>query len=602
MGVSPDNKGTKDENPWGRSRRRSNKIYRLQNSRKLIAIICLSVLAVLILTAGGYAWMGQKYRQVFFPNTVINGLNASGKTVTEIEAMITDGMYGYVLTLTGRDGSTEQIAGTEIGLHSEFDGELQQILASQDPLRWAFHQMEGSEYTIETMIVYDQDQLEAAVNRLECMDERNTELPEDAYISAYHQGIGYQIIPEQEGTRLVKDVVWSEIARAILNLQETISLEELDAYEKPQITADDERLAAQLEEWNRYAKVTVTYQFGSQTEVIDGSTIHTWLSEGNNQNVVLHDEQVAAYVKTLAEKYNTAYQYKSFKTSYGPTVTIKAGNYGWRINQSAETAALTEIIRSGVGQTREPVYSQTAESHTAPDYGNTYVEINLTAQHLYYYKDGKLLVESDFVSGNESKGWGTPAGAFPLTYKQRDATLKGEGYSTPVSYWMPFNGGVGLHDANWRSSFGGSIYKTGGSHGCINLPPAVAKTIYENITAGTPVLCYHLEGTESVQASATPPAATESQPAETTAAAAAAESQPAGQPQESSAEQTKPAESSQATQEQTSPAQTPVFSQNPIPTTGAKTESGTTAAPESAAGPGGEKTKTDSGVVDGPGM
>ena len=100
------------------------------------------------------------------------------------------------------------------------------------------------------------------------------------------------------------------------------------------------------------------------------------------------------------------------------------------------------------------------------------------------------------MSGNLSKGWGTPAGSYPLTYKQRDAVLKGENYRTPVDYWMPFNGGIGMHDAKWRSSFGGTIYKTGGSHGCINLPHSVAKKIYENISAGMPVLCYNLEGTE----------------------------------------------------------------------------------------------------------
>ena len=91
------------------------------------------------------------------------------------------------------------------------------------------------------------------------------------------------------------------------------------------------------------------------------------------------------------------------------------------------------------------------------------------------------------MSGNLSKGWGTPAGSYPLTYKQRDAVLKGENYRTPVDYWMPFNGGIGMHDAKWRSSFGGTIYKTGGSHGCINLPHSVAKKIYENISAGMPV-------------------------------------------------------------------------------------------------------------------
>lgn len=154
------------------------------------------------------------------------------------------------------------------------------------------------------------------------------------------------------------------------------------------------------------------------------------------------------------------------------------------------------MIENGESGERTPVYFQTAASYEMPDYGNTYVEINLTAQHLFLYKNGEKILESDFVSGNASRGYDTPAGAYSITYKQRDATLTGENYRTPVSYWMPFNRNIGMHDANWRGSFGGNIYKTNGSHGCINLPPSKAKTIYENIEKGTAVICYHLPGTE----------------------------------------------------------------------------------------------------------
>ena len=105
-------------------------------------------------------------------------------------------------------------------------------------------------------------------------------------------------------------------------------------------------------------------------------------------------------------------------------------------------------------QEREPVYLQTAASHDGPDFGNTYVEMNLTSQHMFFYKEGKLLIESDFVSGDEAKGFRTPAGAYEITYKQMNATLKGKDYKTPIKYWMPFNGNIGMHDGYWRTSFG----------------------------------------------------------------------------------------------------------------------------------------------------
>ena len=600
MAVSPENKSTKDESPWGRSRKKKAAEYRYIDIRKLLLRVCLITAGFLLLAAGIYVWQGRKYRQVFFPNTIINGLDASGKTVAEVEKTITDEMNGYVLTLEKRDGGTEQIDGREIGLHPEFDGTLEQILTSQKPWKWGLQAIEGSKYTIETMMAYDEDQLSEVFSELECMDDNKTKAPENAYLSAYQENIGYQIIPEQEGTRLVKEVVWQEISKAILNLQGVVSLAGLDAYEQPEITSGDEQLKNLAKEYNRYVNATVVYQFGKQTERLDGNTTHTWLTENENGTVRLDEEAAAAYVKTLADKYNTAYHAKSLPTSYGPVVTITAGNYGWRINQSAETAALMEIIRSGEGQTREPVYSQTAASHMVPDYGSTYVEINLTAQHLFYYKDGKLLIESDFVSGNAAKGFSTPAGAYPLTYKQRDATLKGEGYSTPVSYWMPFNSNIGMHDAGWRSSFGGSIYKTGGSHGCINLPPAAAKMIFENITAGTPVLCYHLEGTQrgetSNQAAAPETTAAETAESRTAAAAETETTAKTTAAETTAAETTIPETAAPETKESA------IFSQTPVVPTPTQAETETAAASETAAGPGGEKTKQNTGVVDRPGM
>ena len=125
------------------------------------------------------------------------------------------------------------------------------------------------------------------------------------------------------------------------------------------------------------------------------------------------------------------------------------------------------------------------------------MEINLTAQHLFLYKDGNLVIESDFVSGNVSNGNATPTGVFGVTYTEKDATLRGDNYATPVSFWMPFNGNVGMHDATWRSSFGGSTYKRSGSHGCINLPYSAAQTIFNTVSAGYPVFVYELAGTET---------------------------------------------------------------------------------------------------------
>jgi len=506
----------------GRSRRRQT----VPGKKKIFFRALGAVAAVLVLAAGagtGYYFIqAGRYESAFLPNTKINGMDVSGKTADAVKEAIENNLSGYELKVIARECPKEVITKEDIGLHAEFDGSLEEIINAQNPRDWIKYLGTSSSHEIGTMIVFDEVKLQEKIAGLSCMNPETMREPGNAAVSEYQSDTkSYQVVPEDPGTELVLVNVERAIRDAVMNLKTEVDLEAQDCYTKPAVTEDDEGLLALVSELNTYVGAVVTHTFGEASQVLDGDTIHTWLSV-ENQAVVLDESQAAAYVKELAGNYDTAYKPKTLKTSYGDTVTISRGNYGWRINQPAETAAVTAIVKAGERQTREPEYIQKGASHGENDYGNTYVEVNLTAQHLFFYKNGELVVESDFVSGNESRGWATPAGAYPLTYKQRNAVLKGENYRTPVSYWMPFNGGIGLHDANWRGSFGGSIYKTSGSHGCVNLPPSVAKTIYEGISAGDPVLCYHLGGTESKKSSrpaVSEPTATAA-PVETTAPAA----------------------------------------------------------------------------------
>lgn len=546
---------------------------------KKAAWIAACTAGILLVAAGGvYAGMSQKYKTRFFPNTQINGVDASGKTAAEVQELIAEGVNGYTLTITERNNQTETIAGTDIKLHAEFDGSLEKMVAAQNPFAWLGH-VKQEEYTIGTMVAYDDAALESQIRNLSCLDPEKAVEPVNAKISEYVSGQGYSIEPEQEGTAVEAEKLTQAVTGAIENLQDHLSLEEADVYKKPTVLKDDASLAEQLDKMNKYAKMSVTYQFGDSTETLNGDQIHAWLIANADGSVSVDSSKVSEYVSEMAKAHNTSNKAKTLKTSYGSTIQVSGGTYGWKINQAAETEALAAIIASGESTTREPEYSQKAASHGANDYGDTYVEINLTGQHLFFYKEGKLVVESDFVSGNLAKGWGTPAGSYPLAYKQKNAVLKGENYRTPVNYWMPFNNGIGMHDAKWRSSFGGTIYKTGGSHGCINLPPSVAKTIFDNISAGTPVICYNLPGTEKSTTSGTAKPA-ETKPAETTA--------PAETPAPAETQAPAPAET-----------QAP----GPAPTTAptqAETKAPETAAPTQA-GPGGPSGDNGGNIAVGPG-
>ncbi len=472
---------------------------KLSKKKQVWLILGLALLAL----ATVYLGIAVYFSSHFFFQTTINGVDASGKSVQSVEKLITAEINQYQISIEPREGEAEQIEGMAVDLKPVFDGTLEVELRKQNQFLWPAAFFQESVIEVETMVDYDKEKLREEAKKLDLMDEAQMRKAENAMISKYSKKKGYTIIPEEEGTVVEEKKFFEVLEDSVTNLKGSMSMAEEDCYVKPEFTQDSKEIIKLAETMNKYVGAVITYDFGDQQEVLDGKAISKWVSvDEEKHKAQLSQEKIAEYVAYLADTYNTAGKSKSLKSSYGANVTVSGGDYGWKIDQEKEAEALAKNIKKGEKITKEPEYSQTANSRSGNDYGNTYVEVNLTAQHLYYYKDGNLVLETDFVSGNDSKGWSTPVGAYGLYYKQLDKTLRGEGYATPVDFWMPFNGGVGFHDANWRRDFGGNYYKRGGSHGCVNMPHSAAKTLYDNIEAGCAVLVYQLSGTESAKAKA----------------------------------------------------------------------------------------------------
>lgn len=119
---------------------------------------------------------------------------------------------------------------------------------------------------------------------------------------------------------------------------------------------------------------------------------------------------------------------------------------------------------------------------------DVYVEVDISDQTIKIYKENELILTSLVVTGADRTP--TRIGYFPIMYKAYDTYLKGPGYNCHVNYWMPFDGGIGLHDASWRSTFGGDIHFENGSHGCVNMPNETAKIVDENVKSGDYVLVH----------------------------------------------------------------------------------------------------------------
>lgn len=475
-----------DEGIYENDMEKKNKGKIVRNS--ILILLALILLAIIGVYAAGILY----FQERFFRNTKINGFDVSEQTVKEVEERIARQVGSYQLEISERGGKAEMIMAKQMDYHYVSQGEVQTFLESQKVWQWPLCMWEAYSYTFDSSAQYDEKLLMKAINALECLDEEKVTKPKDAYIE-FLDG-SYHVIPETEGNLLDREKTVKLLHEAVDFARTKISLEEQVCYLTPDRRSDDEVLNATKDTLNTHIRTSVTYLFGNETESLNAEQIRPWIRFDDAGNVSLAEERVREFVGMLADKYNTADRPREFHTTEGRTVTVEGGSYGWLIDQETEVQALMECIRTGFQGERYPEYAQTAVSRENSDLGYNYVEIDLSKQHVWMYIDGEQIVSTDCVSGMLTQpDRTTPSGTYTLYYKQSPAVLRGANneYETPVTYWMPFNGGIGLHDATWRGSFGGDIYVNDGSHGCINLPLNAAKTIYENIYDGMPIVCYY---------------------------------------------------------------------------------------------------------------
>ena len=473
--------------------KKNTKVRTLEGKKRIRIIAAAAVGTLLVI----YVGVSLYFMNRFLPGTKLNDRKVGGYTAEKVKSEVADEIHSYEIKIQERENKEESIKGSDIDLEPQWGSEIEEMIAAQSGFAWPVKLFAPDTLENETLVSYDADKLAQQIDALEGMQPDNQIAPQNATIAPYDKENGFALQPCVMGTTIDRDKFGTAVDEAVAQLAESVSVEDVGAYIDPTVFDDDENLASAIDTMNQYAKTTITYQIGESTEVLDATTFGEWITLNKKEKPVIRKKKVAEYVAGLAKKYNTCYTAKKLKTSYGKTVTIGLSCYGWKVDNDTETKQIIKEIKAGKPVTRDLNYLMTANSHEGNDYGDSYVEINLTAQHLFLYKEGKLVIESDFVSGNLARGYDTPTGAYGITYTQKDAVLRGDNYETPVSYWMPFAGNVGMHDASWRSSFGGSIYKTAGSHGCVNLPPSAAKVIFENVSKSYPVLVYELPGTES---------------------------------------------------------------------------------------------------------
>ena len=387
-----------------------------------------------------------------------------------------------------RNSIVEDIKGKEIDLKYNKNEILDNIINKQKSSIWIYEIFKRKNYVHDKFFNYDIDLLKESFEKLNCLNDEKTTEPKSA--SLKFNGIKYEIIDEVYGDKVKKDELFNKIEEAIQYGKVKVNIGEVNCYEKPIYTSNSLELIEAKKICDKYVSSKIVYTFDEATETVDRGVISSWITIDENLNARIDKEKIKEYVQELSRKYDTYGKTRIFATSVGKEVEVKGGNYGFRIDKDKEYTELINAIESGQSIVKEPVYIQKAKNRGDNDIGKTYVEVNITRQQLWFYKDGELVTRGSVVTGNVERGWKTPNGTYVLNYKQKDAVLRGDNYASKVKYWMPFNGNIGLHDASWRGAFGGNVYKNDGTHGCVNLPSYLAKKIFDNIEEGPPIICY----------------------------------------------------------------------------------------------------------------
>ena len=463
---------------------------KLKKRRMLIGGI--AGLCVVALIAGSQIHKHYKefYTTHFFNGTVINGEDASKKTVEEVKDDIKKNVSHYNLKIKelNRD---EKITAQDVGLEYVDDGKVDELMEEQEEGKWFLHLAGTTEFDVNAGTKYDEGKLTETIAGLECFKEENVTKPQNATLK--DENNVFSIQDEVEGNEVNLEKFTAAVKEALDKGGTSIDIVKNDCYNHPTIYRDNETLKARMDKWNEYMRVNVTYAFGDNIEVVNADTVKPNVVD-DGSTVDLPTDWIRTLVYGWGQKYDTFGLAREFTTHSGETIMVEeGGDYGWCIDKDVTIADVTDAVLTGAQGERPVTFLYSAMGWDNGDLTGTYVEVSIAEQHLWCYKDYELVMDTDVVTGLPTTERGTTPGTFAVDAKKEDAVLGSldvQGYESPVSFWAPFNGGQGLHDAPWRSDFGGDIYLSNGSHGCVNIPPENMEAIYNAIDIGTAVVVY----------------------------------------------------------------------------------------------------------------
>lgn len=465
-------------------------------SRNVLKGIAIGVLIILSSLVAMYLGIVFYYDGGFSYGTWINGVDCTGKSVNEVNEELLKQCDYTGLTIIDGDGKSYTILAREVNLIVDFDEALNLYLERQNPYLWADNLItDAGKNSINPVLTYDKERYEQIVDGFPFFCAKTQE---ERKVEIIKGGNGYELTDER--THVLNEEKAKELIRsAFEGLEPVLDLETAGCYED--LPLDDKMMQAKMlwEKLKDYQDCGIVYRFGEEDYPLDAGVVCDFLmldEQGEfvldgNGDLCTDEEKVYEFVDYLAGLYDTVGGVRQFMATRGEMVTVEGGTYGNRMDREAEKAYLLQAFLDKRREVHEPVYLQMAVRQGRDDIGDTYIEVDMTNQMMYYYEEGELKIETPVVTGNISLRRGTPSGTNFVYAKERDRILRGEDYASPVKYWIPVRGAIGIHDASWRGRYGGEIYKTNGSHGCINTPLEKVAELYEMVEIGTPCVMFY---------------------------------------------------------------------------------------------------------------
>lgn len=248
----------------------------------------------------------------------------------------------------------------------------------------------------------------------------------------------------------------------------------------------------------------VDYQVQDKIYSLKGSDVITKASISKDMRYVIDPAGIKNKISEINNSQSTLNKNYTFKTHSGSVISVKGESYGWAIDADAESKRIQEAFEKGVKSIKAynvygvgwSTYGVGYHVTTNNSIGDTYTEVSIKEQKIWLYKNGKLVLTTPVVTGWHGVNQDTPPGVWYIEFKESPSILTGSevgnpNYSVKVNYWAPFTkSGCGFHDAGWRRDWSSNAYLTNGSGGCVNVPPGVMKTVYENLEQNEPVIVY----------------------------------------------------------------------------------------------------------------